>query len=100
MASEESVQREHHGEHTSSIHFNLNTVSWLDVAATTVHATVERIRAQYPRLIPLVMCLGVMPLVILLSVIAGWTVWKSVPKGWSIPVHLQYGYVCNISPIL
>ncbi|KAI5123555.1 hypothetical protein M0805_003374 [Coniferiporia weirii] len=36
-------------------------------------------------------CLGVLPVLILFSLVAGWLVWNSVAEAWSVPVYLQYG---------
>src|ERR1700692_1743828 len=44
-----------------------------------------------PQLITLSVCLLLVPLIVLLSVFAGWFVWKNVVVGWETPVYLQYG---------
>lgn len=51
------------------------------------------IRNLSPQLVSLLVCLLAIPILILFSSVAGLLVWKNVPKGWSIPVYLQYGYV-------
>jgi len=44
-----------------------------------------------PQLIPLLICLGAIPILLFFSLVAGWSVWRSVPEGWQIPVYLIYG---------
>lgn len=51
------------------------------------------VRKLSPQLVSLLVCLLAIPILILFSSVAGLLVWKNVPKGWSIPVYLQYGYV-------
>jgi len=46
-----------------------------------------------PQLIPLVVCILLVPFVLFFSVSAGWIVWRSVAVGWESPLYLQYGYV-------
>jgi hypothetical protein len=55
--------------------------------------TLEFMKSITNQLVTLIVCLILVPLVILLSVFAGWFVWKTVAVGWDIPVYLQYGYV-------
>ncbi|THH06950.1 hypothetical protein EW145_g3728 [Phellinidium pouzarii] len=50
-----------------------------------------RLKALYPKLVPLFICLGALPVLVLFSLVAGWTVWDSIAEGWSVPVYLQYG---------
>jgi len=44
-----------------------------------------------PQLITLLVCLLLVPLVVFLSLFAGWFVWKNVAVSWEAPVYLQYG---------
>jgi hypothetical protein len=43
--------------------------------------------------VPLLVCLSLVPLLLLLSVLSGWYIWKSIPVAWQVPVYLQYGSV-------
>lgn len=36
-------------------------------------------------------CLFFIPVLLSISAAAGWFVWKNVPSGFRVPVHLQYG---------
>ncbi|KAF8898895.1 hypothetical protein BD779DRAFT_1486090, partial [Infundibulicybe gibba] len=49
------------------------------------------LRSSSPQIIPLFVCLFLVPLVILLSLFAGWIVWNSVATAWDSPLDLQYG---------
>jgi hypothetical protein len=51
----------------------------------------RHIKPVVPQLIALSVCLLLVPLVILLSLYAGWFVWRNVAVGWEAPVYLQYG---------
>lgn len=53
----------------------------------------EYIRSMAPQLIALSVCLLLIPLLILLSALSGWFVWKNIAVGWEVPVYLHYGYV-------
>ncbi|KAG2369475.1 putative adipose-regulatory protein-domain-containing protein [Suillus spraguei] len=44
-----------------------------------------------PQLIPLFVCLALIPVIILFSLFSGWYVWKNVAVGWEYPLYLQYG---------
>ncbi|KAJ8520085.1 hypothetical protein ONZ45_g3042 [Pleurotus djamor] len=52
---------------------------------------VNFLRPFAPQIIPLLVCVLLVPLIILLSAYAGWVVWKSVPVAWQVPLNLQYG---------
>ncbi|KAF9502548.1 hypothetical protein BDN71DRAFT_1438204 [Pleurotus eryngii] len=43
------------------------------------------------QIIPIFICLLLVPLVISLSLYAGWLVWRSVPVAWQVPIDFQYG---------
>lgn len=49
------------------------------------------LRPFAPQLIPVLICLFLVPLAILLSLTAGFIVWKNVAVGWESPLHLQFG---------
>lgn len=49
------------------------------------------IRPFAPQLVPLLICLVLVPFAVLFSVSAGWFVWRSVAVGWETDVYLQYG---------
>lgn len=51
----------------------------------------QHVKHVAPQLITFLVCLLLVPLVIFLSVFAGWFVWKNVAVGWEAPVYLQYG---------
>ena len=53
----------------------------------------QHLRTPSPQIVSLIVCLLAVPILILFSSVAGWLVWKNVPKGWVVPVDLQYGYV-------
>lgn len=43
------------------------------------------------QIIPIFVCLLLVPLVISLSLYAGWVVWRSAPVAWQVPIDFQYG---------
>jgi len=49
------------------------------------------IKPYSPQLVPFIVCLAVIPFLVFFSFVAGWLVWASVPRGWAVPVYLQYG---------
>ncbi|KAF8078764.1 hypothetical protein FPV67DRAFT_1663454 [Lyophyllum atratum] len=59
----------------------------LVVASTTL----SFLRPYAPQIIPVLICVFIIPLVVFLSVSAGFIVWKNVAVGWESPLHLQFG---------
>lgn len=43
------------------------------------------------QLVPIFVCLFLIPFAVCLSIFAGWMVWKSLSVGWEVPLYLQYG---------
>ncbi|KAF8445803.1 putative adipose-regulatory protein-domain-containing protein [Boletus edulis BED1] len=43
------------------------------------------------RLVPLLVCLSLIPLVLFFSLFSGWYIWKNIPVAWQVPIYLQYG---------
>lgn len=66
--------------------------SWLQSISSLTQNVLLYLKSWSPQLVPIVICLAALPWLVLFSLIAGWTVWSSVPQGWSVPVYLQYGY--------
>jgi hypothetical protein len=58
-----------------------------------ISSTIRLIKPLAPHLIPLVVFALAIPVVIALSLSAGWFVWRSIAVGWESPLYLQYGYV-------
>ncbi|KAF5355812.1 hypothetical protein D9756_004089 [Leucocoprinus leucothites] len=52
---------------------------------------VSVLRPYAPQLIPILICLFLIPIAVCLSLFAGWRVWKSLSVGWEVPLYLQYG---------
>jgi hypothetical protein len=50
------------------------------------------LRPTFPHILPLLVCLSLVPLLLFLSASAGWIVWRNVAVGWQTPLYLQYGY--------
>jgi hypothetical protein len=46
-----------------------------------------------PKFIPFIVCSLFIPLVLFVSISAGWIVWKNVAVGWEATLYLQYGCV-------
>ncbi|KAH0838192.1 putative adipose-regulatory protein-domain-containing protein [Lanmaoa asiatica] len=42
-------------------------------------------------LVPLLVCLSLIPLILFFSLFSGWYIWKNIPVAWQVPVYLQYG---------
>ncbi|KAH6916870.1 hypothetical protein BKA70DRAFT_1555472 [Coprinopsis sp. MPI-PUGE-AT-0042] len=49
------------------------------------------IRPYAPQIVPVLVCVFLIPLILSLSGFAGYAVWSSLSKGWEIPLYLQYG---------
>lgn len=54
---------------------------------------VSVLRPYAPQLVPIAVCLFLIPFAVCLSLFAGWRVWKSLAVGWEVPLYFQYGYV-------
>ncbi|KAF8349761.1 putative adipose-regulatory protein-domain-containing protein [Amanita rubescens] len=48
-------------------------------------------RAYAPQIVPLIVCTLLIPLVLVISLLAGWLVWKNASVSWEVPIYLQYG---------
>jgi hypothetical protein len=57
---------------------------------------VSVLRPYAPQLVPIAVCMFLVPFAICLSLYAGWSVWKSLAVGWDVPLYLQYGYVAYL----
>ncbi|KAN0100500.1 hypothetical protein V8E55_000484 [Tylopilus felleus] len=42
-------------------------------------------------LVPLLVCLSLIPLLLFFSLFSGWYIWKNIPVAWQVPIYLQYG---------
>ncbi|KAG0693318.1 putative adipose-regulatory protein-domain-containing protein [Suillus ampliporus] len=66
--------------------------TWLENAVSNaIRFPVNLFRPVAPQLIPLFVCLALIPVIILFSLFSGWYVWKNVAVGWESPLFLQYG---------
>lgn len=54
-------------------------------------STLSFLRPFAPQIIPVLICVFIIPLVVLLSLSAGFLVWKNVAVAWESPIHLQFG---------
>jgi hypothetical protein len=55
------------------------------------------VRPYTPRVVPLLVCATFFPLVILVSLGAGYFVWSNLSISWQLPLYLQYGCaLCKI----
>ncbi|KAG5726131.1 hypothetical protein E4T56_gene2505 [Termitomyces sp. T112] len=52
---------------------------------------VSYLRPFAAQIIPVLICIFLIPLILLLSFFSGLIVWKSVAVGWESPLHLQFG---------
>ncbi|KAF8634480.1 hypothetical protein AX15_000920 [Amanita polypyramis BW_CC] len=52
---------------------------------------VDTVRTYAPHIIPLVVCAFLIPLIVVVSILAGWSVWKNASISWEAPLYLQYG---------
>jgi len=43
------------------------------------------------RLVPLLVCLSLIPLILFFSLFSGWYIWRNIPVAWQVPIYLQYG---------
>ncbi|KAG1870994.1 hypothetical protein C8R48DRAFT_697337 [Suillus tomentosus] len=66
--------------------------SWLENAiSSAIRFIMNLFRPVAPQLIPLFVCLALIPVIILFSLFSGWYVWKNVAVGWESSLYLQYG---------
>ncbi|KAF8647939.1 hypothetical protein AX16_006471 [Volvariella volvacea WC 439] len=92
-----------HADDPSNDHdrFNVTTamrrVLFLAIAApfnlffTLLKKSFSLLRPYSSHLIPLFVCLVLVPLLIIFSVSAGWVVWSTAAANWEVPLYLQYG---------
>ena len=50
-------------------------------------------------LVPLLVCLTLIPFILFLSLFSGWYIWKNIPVAWQVPIYLQYGSVILSLPL-
>lgn len=48
-------------------------------------------------LVPLLVCLSLVPLILFFSLFSGWYIWRNIPVAWQVPIFLQYGSVLACS---
>jgi hypothetical protein len=63
----------------------------LRLSSALVSKGTKYIKPIAPQLITFSVCLLLVPLIVFLSIFAGWFVWKNVAVGWETPAYLQYG---------
>ncbi|KAG6878647.1 hypothetical protein C0993_001170 [Termitomyces sp. T159_Od127] len=51
----------------------------------------SHLRPFAPQIVPIFICMALIPLILLLSLFSGFIVWKNVAVGWESPLHLQFG---------
>lgn len=56
-----------------------------------LQTSLRYIRPATPKLVPLLICFLTIPLLFVLSLAAGWTVYASIAVGWKSPLYLEYG---------
>ncbi|OJA16244.1 hypothetical protein AZE42_00072 [Rhizopogon vesiculosus] len=67
---------------------NHQEIFWFENALS---GSLRIFRPLAPQLIPLFVCLALIPVIISFSLFSGWYVWKNVAVGWESPLYLQYG---------
>ncbi|KAG2159703.1 putative adipose-regulatory protein-domain-containing protein [Suillus bovinus] len=66
--------------------------SWLENAiSSSIRFIMNLVRPVAPQLVPLLICLALIPVIIFFSLFSGWYIWKNVAVGWESPLYLQYG---------
>ncbi|KAF9244566.1 hypothetical protein BU15DRAFT_41957 [Melanogaster broomeanus] len=65
--------------------------SLLSAVSAPLRLAMSLLRPIAPRMVPLAVCLSLIPVVVVFSLFSGWYVWKNVAVGWEIPIYLQYG---------
>ncbi|KIL71791.1 hypothetical protein M378DRAFT_155399 [Amanita muscaria Koide BX008] len=66
-------------------------LSFSELYRALIASGVDTLRAFAPHIIPLFVCALLIPLVVAVSVFAGWLVWKHASVSWEAPLYLQYG---------
>ena len=79
------------GSATLPVDDELSVVSSGSYWNNAVQTSIRYIRPATPKLVPIAVCLGTIPLLIVLSIAAGWVVYSGIAVGWKSPLHLQYG---------
>ena len=65
----------------------------ISLIANIIGSTAKLIKPLAPHLVPLVVFILAIPVILTLSLSAGFFVWKSIAVGWETPLYLQYGCV-------
>ena len=68
-------------------------LSFSNLYRALIASGVDTLRAYAPQIVPLFVCTLLIPLVVAVSIFAGWLVWKNASVSWEAPLYLQYGYV-------
>ncbi|KAF9229132.1 hypothetical protein BS17DRAFT_689440 [Gyrodon lividus] len=76
---------------SSGILFQSASDSPASVVFAPLRSVMSLFRPIAPQIVPLAVCLSLIPVVVLFSLFSGWYVWKNVAVGWEVPVYLQYG---------
>ncbi|KIJ68602.1 hypothetical protein HYDPIDRAFT_106814 [Hydnomerulius pinastri MD-312] len=61
------------------------------IVSAPLRLVLSLLRPIAPQLVPLVVCLALIPVIVFFSLFSGWYVWKNVAVGWEMPIYLQYG---------
>ena len=64
-----------------------------NLLTTVISYGVSALRAVAPQIIPLFVFALLIPLIVAVSIFAGWLVWKNASVSWEAPLYLQYGCV-------
>lgn len=81
------------GEYFFPLHYPIKLLG--DIMA----AIFKFVSPYTPNLIPLAVFLLSLPVIALLSISAGWFVWRSAAVAWELELPLQYGYVKQHPPL-
>lgn len=66
--------------------------SFLNLLNLVTGKGMSALRPAALQLVPIFVCLFLIPFAVFLSIFAGWMVWKSLSVGWEVPLYLQYGW--------
>jgi hypothetical protein len=67
--------------------------SFSNLFTTIISSGVNALRTVAPQIIPLFVFALLIPLIVAVSILAGWLVWKNASVSWEAPLYLQYGCV-------
>jgi len=89
------IQRDHSPTGLSGL---IRTIVFLPIGlfVSTLSNAFLLLQTITPKVVPLAVCFLFIPLLVFVSLSAGWIVWRNAAVSWEATIYLQYGYAFTI----